>query len=147
VNYRIILLLLLTPLSAKSQESILSKEINFLKTEALALGFQPVQVDTFFTSFNAHLVIPANILSRGNVYYWVLFTDYCSDCTIQMNYSNSRSSKHHKLDATRTEFASIQRLEYTFEKKDNFDIELEAFVAGKEKTILYSILFKKEVKD
>lgn len=136
---------MLLPFLAKSQESLLSKEIYFAKSEALALGFELVQEDTVETDFNTHLVIPADVLLNGNIFYWVLFTDKCSSCNIQMNYWNSNSSKHYALKATISESDSIQRLEYTFEKKDDIDITLEAFVEHNEKTILYSILCKKKV--
>ena len=145
MNYRIILLLLLISVSAKSQVSLLSKEVGFVKTEALSLGFQLVQEDTAFTNFNSHLVISTEVLKNGYVYYWVVFSDSCFECDIAMQYWNTNSSKYHLLDAALSSSGTIQRMEYSFKKKDNITIKLEGFVKTSEGSQLYSLLFKKQL--
>jgi hypothetical protein len=135
---------MLISLSVKSQENNLSKEIEFAKSEALALGFETIQEDTLLTEFNRHLVIGSDLLQKRNTYYWVLFIDNCLDCTVRLNYWNSNTSKYHPLEAIKNSSGSLHRLEYTFQKTNGIEIKLEAFVESNQGTLLYSILCKKK---
>ncbi len=144
VNYKVIILVLLFSLSAKSQESLLSKEIKFVKSEVYSRGFEVVNEDTILSNFTTHLIISSDNLQKGYIYYWVVFTDSYIDRKVQMNYWNSNSLKYHPLEAILSRSDANQRLEYTFAKNDDLEIKLETFIESSESTFLYSILFKKE---
>ena len=143
----IILFLLLLSLTVRSQESILSKEIAFVKAEAFSQNFQSPQEDTLQLSRQSHFVLPENSFEKGFIYYWVVFVDGCADCPFKLRYRNSSSSDYYPLDATLKSSDSLQRIEYTFQKMDDENINLEAFLEANSDAILYSLLFKKENQD
>ena len=85
--------------SAISQESILSKEIEFVKSEAEKQGFETIQEDTLLTSFSSHLELSSDAFEQGYMYYWVLFADSCVDCAVQLKYLKPTSSSSKSLEA------------------------------------------------
>lgn len=134
---------MLISLSAKSQKSLLSKEIEFVKSEALLQGFETIQEDTLRINNDSHFTLSPDVFEKGNTYYWVLFADSCSDCVVHLTYAHFNSSPNKPLEAVTNSSGNIQRLEYTFQKTDDIEVNLEAHIEGGEEILLYSILCKK----
>ena len=140
---KVIFLFVLIYFSAKSQESLLSKEIKFVKSQALLQRFETVQEDTVLISSHSPFTLTSDVFEKGNTYYWVLFAVSGSDCVVRLTYAYYDSSSNKPLEAVANSSENIQRLEYTFHKTNDIEIKLEAEIERGKEILLYSILCKK----